>query len=141
MAKRDIKTLEGAYVAFGKGDIDTALAAMDSRISWSEPLTLPWGAGRHSGPKAVATKVFAEALRLIPDLKVKTESFESAGDTVLVRGTFTGSGKGGKFKAPFAHVWTMRNGKAVKMQNYTDTSAINAAIGGSGRRGIPRSGP
>jgi ketosteroid isomerase-like protein len=140
MAKRDIKTLEGAYAAFGKGDVDGVLAAFDGRISWNEPATLPWG-GRHSGAKAVATKVFAEALRLVPDLKVKPESFESAGDTVLVRGTFSGSGKGGRFKAPFAHVWTMKNGKAAKMQNYTDSAAINAAIGGGGRRGVPRGGP
>src|SRR3989442_15102373 len=107
MAKRDIKTVQGAYTAFGKGDVDAVLAAMDSRVSWSEPVTLPWGAGRHTGPKAVATKVFAEALKLFPDLKVKPDSFEAAGDTVLVRGTFSGTGKGGKFKAPFAHVWTM----------------------------------
>jgi uncharacterized protein len=140
MAKRDIKTLEGAYAAFGKGDVDSVLAVMDSRISWSEPDTLPWG-GRVSGSKGVA-KVFAEALRLIPDLKVKVESYDSAGDVVVARGTFSGTGKkGGKFKAPFAHVWTMRDGKAVRMQNYTDTAAINAAIGGSGRRGVPRGGP
>jgi ketosteroid isomerase-like protein len=138
MAKRDIKTLEKAYTAFGKGDIDTVLAAMDSRISWNEPSTLPWGGGRTTGPKAVATKVFAEALKLFPDLKVKVDSFESAGDTVLARGTFSGTGKGGKFKAPFAHVWTMRDGKAVKFQNYTDTAAINAALGSAKRRGYPR---
>jgi ketosteroid isomerase-like protein len=138
MAKRDIKTLEKAYAAFGKGDIDTVLAAMDSRISWNEPATLPWGAGRTTGSKAVATKVFAEVMKLVPDFKVKVESFESAGDTILARGTFTGTGKGGKFKAPFAHVWTMRDGKATKFQNYTDTAAINAAIGGARRRGYPR---
>jgi uncharacterized protein len=137
MAKRDIKTLEGAYAAFGKGDIDSVLATFDGRISWSEPTTLPWG-GRASGPKAVATKVFAEALKLFPDLKVKADSYEAAGDTVIVRGTFSGTGKGGKFKAPFAHVWTMRDGKAVKFQNYTDTAAINDALGSAKKRGYPR---
>jgi ketosteroid isomerase-like protein len=141
MAKRDIKTVQGGYDAFAKGDVEAVLAIMDSRISWTEPATLPWGAGRHSGPKAVATKVFAEALKLFPDLKVKPESFEAAGDTVLARGTFTGTGKGGKFKAPFAHVWTMKDGKVAKFQNYTDTAAVNAATGGGGRRGVPRGGP
>jgi ketosteroid isomerase-like protein len=128
MAKRDIKTLEQAYTAFGKGDVDGVLSAMDSRISWNEPSTLPWGAGRTSGPKAVATKVFAEALKLFPDLKVKPDSFESAGDTVLVRGTFTGTGKGGKFKAPFAHVWTMRDGKAARFEEFTDTDGLRRAL-------------
>lgn len=141
MAKRDIKTIQAAYEAFGKGDVPAVLAVMDSRIQWHEPPTLPWGAGRHTGPNAVASKVFAEALKLFPDLKVKPDSFLSADDNVIVLGTFSGTGKGGKFKAAFAHAWKMRNGKAVRFQSYTDTATINGVLGGSARRrGYPRGG-
>ncbi|MEA2273641.1 MAG: uncharacterized protein QOI98_2349 [Solirubrobacteraceae bacterium] len=140
MAKRDVNTIKAGYEAFAKGDVPAILAIMDGRIQWYEPPTLPWGGGRTSGPKAVASKVFAEALKLFPDLKVKPDSILSDGDNVVALGTFSGTGKGGKFKVPFAHVWTMRNGKAVRFQNYTDTATINGVLGSARRRGYPRGG-
>ena len=138
MAKRDIKTLQGAYDAFGKGDIATVVAAMDARIQWYEPETLPWG-GRTQGPRNVVQNVFAAALT-IENFKVKASDFLTDGDTVVVLGTFSGKGKdGNSFKAPFAHVWKMRDGKAVRFQDYTDTETINSSLGGK-KRGIPRMG-
>jgi uncharacterized protein len=138
MAKRDIKTIQSGYAAFAKGDVDAVLAIMDARIQWYEPETLPWG-GRTQGPKNVASNVFAAAMT-IPNFKVKPDDFLTDGDSVVVTGTFSGKGKNGKaFKAPFAHVWKVRDGKAVRFQNYTDSETINTALGGK-RTGLPRMG-
>jgi ketosteroid isomerase-like protein len=138
MAKRDIKTLQGGYDAFAKGDIDAVLAIMDARIQWYEPDVLPWG-GRTQGPKNVAGNVFA-VVSTIANFKVKPDGFVTDGDTVVVTGAFSGKGKNGdNFKAPFAHIWKMRDGKAVRFQNYTDTETINSALGAK-RRGVPRMG-
>ncbi len=141
MAKRDIKILQGGYDAFGRGDIDAVRATWDSRIQWHEPPTLPWG-GRHSGANAIIDRVFGPALGSIQNFKVKADEFLSDADTVLVLGTFTGKVGSRSLKAPFAHVWKVRDGKVVRFQNYTDTAAFNEALGGSGnrRRGYPRGG-
>jgi ketosteroid isomerase-like protein len=144
MAKRDIKTLKTGYDAFNTGDVEAVLAIFDARIQWYEPDAegLPW-AGRHSGAKAVAAEVFGPAVAAIQNLKVKADEFLSDGDTIVVTGAFSGKGKDGKnFKAPFAHIWKMRDGKAVRHQNHTDTATMVKAIGGGSarRRGYPRGG-
>jgi uncharacterized protein len=142
MAKRDIKTLQKAYEAFGKGDIEGASAPMSPQIQWYESTEgLPWS-GRHRGPKAVVEKVFGPASTQIQGLTVKPEEFLSDGDTVVVLGTFGGKGADGKrFKTRFAHVWKMRDGKAVRHENFTDPTPFVRALGKPGRRlGYPRGG-
>lgn len=59
-----------------------------------------------------------------------TEQFLDGGDRVVVLGRFTGRGKGSGVPVtiPSAHVWTVRDGRAVSMQIYPDrTAALEAA--------------
>jgi uncharacterized protein len=50
--------------------------------------------------------------------------FVADGDTVVALGDYGGTYKatGKPFKAPFAHVWKFRDGKAVSFQQHTDTA-------------------
>jgi len=50
---------------------------------------------------------------------------------VTVEGRYTGAyrGTGAALDAQFCHVWTLRDGKIVKFQQYTDTAAFQAAMG------------
>lgn len=144
MAKRDIKIINDAYDAFGRGDLDAVLATFDGRIQWYEPDAdgLPW-AGRHVGVKAVANEVFSVLVAAIEKLKVKPNEFLTDGDSVVVLGVLSGKGKdGNNFKTPFAHVWKMRDGRAVRFQSYIDTATLVGAIAGGRerRRGVPRMG-
>jgi uncharacterized protein len=144
VAKRDVNTIRRAYEAFGKGDIDAVVSAWDPRIQWHESTEgLPWS-GRHTGAKAVVNKVFGPVTSQIQNFSVKPDEFLSDGDTVVVLGNFAGKGADGKrFKARFAHVWKMKNGKAVRFEDFTDPTAFARALQGqkgSRPRGVPRMG-
>jgi ketosteroid isomerase-like protein len=65
------------------------------------------------------------------------------GDKVVVLGRERGTVRetGGHFETRFAHVFTLRNGKAVAAQIYTDTHAVAAAFGESTREREALTGP
>ncbi len=52
------------------------------------------------------------------------------GDTVLMEGRYTGSGKasGRPLDAQVAHVWDFEDGKAVRFQQYVDTAHVQAVL-------------
>ena len=67
----------------------------------------------------------------MPCSRAEPEHFIDAGDDLVVTGRFRGRSKGGQqLEAPFAHVWAMRNGKAVRFQNYVDQPAWTRGWGG-----------
>jgi ketosteroid isomerase-like protein len=55
---------------------------------------------------------------------VQCDQYLDAGERVVVTGRFLGRGKdtGNELNAPFAHIWTLQNGKVTRFQNYTDTA-------------------
>jgi ketosteroid isomerase-like protein len=60
---------------------------------------------------------------------VGSEFFES-GDRVIALGTYTGRAKetGKEFTARFAHVWTLRSEKIVRLQQCADTIQLHRAL-------------
>jgi len=54
----------------------------------------------------------------------------SAGDQVIALGTYTGTYKktGKSVRAQMVHVWDIKEGMAVKFQQYTDTKQFADAI-------------
>jgi hypothetical protein len=57
--------------------------------------------------------------------------FIDAGDTIVALGKYSGKYKasGKSFEAQFAHVWRLRDGKAVRFTQYTDTLKVREALG------------
>jgi hypothetical protein len=54
-----------------------------------------------------------------------------AGETVVVLGRYRGLAKrtGRRLDVPCVHVWTLRDGKAVRFQQFLDTQGWNDALG------------
>jgi ketosteroid isomerase-like protein len=52
------------------------------------------------------------------------------GDTVVALGTLSGTYKatGKAVRVPFAHVWKLRDGKAIKFHQYTNTAVVQEAL-------------
>ncbi len=132
MSAENVEIARGGYDAFSRGDIDAVLSMMDPDIVWQEPDVegIPAG-GTHHGREAVAENVFGRVSEDWDEFQVVPEEFLDAGDRVVVLGLFQGKGKatGGTLDAPFAHVWTLREGKMVHFRNYTDTTNWLQALG------------
>ena len=115
--------IESAYEAFARGDIPAITDLVDDNVDWTSPRTLPQG-GRFSG-KAGVGEFFRSVGGAWSDLSVKLETLSEAGADVVVTvvraaGTLRNGGASGYGAT---HVFTMRNGKVVRFQEYTDLDA------------------
>ena len=126
MSEENVSLVRQGYDAFNRGDIDTVMGIMDPEIVWQEPDVegLP-DRGTHHGSEAVANDVFGSVAEQWDEFQVVTEEFLDAGDRVIVLGNFRVRGKatGRSVDAPYAHVWTLRDGKVVHFRNYMDTKS------------------
>jgi uncharacterized protein len=125
-------TMRSAYEAYNRGDIPAALSTLDRQIEWHEPGGGRAPRGTFHGPESVQNDVFATVRAHFDEFRADPEHFIDAGDQVVVVGHFRGRAKNGQeLEAPFAHVWAMRHGKAVRLYNYVQADAWTHAWGGS----------
>ena len=119
----------GLYGAFAEGDVPTVLASMAPDIQWTEAEGFPYG-GTYEGPDAILHNVFIRLGTEWDGYRVDAQTFVSEGDMVVVLGLYSGTYKatGKSFVAPFAHVWTLREGKVVRFHQHTDTAVVQRAL-------------
>ena len=125
----NLNSVRGVYDAFAKGDIPAVLDFLSPKIDWTEAEGFPYG-GTYVGPQSVLEGVFMrlgtewEGFAAVPD------EFIDGGDTVVVLGKYSGTYKatGKSFQANFAHVWKVREGKAVRFVQYVDTLIVQKAL-------------
>ncbi|MBI1852020.1 MAG: nuclear transport factor 2 family protein [Planctomycetes bacterium] len=125
----NLETIRGAYEAFARGDVAAALAVLAPDASWTEAEGFPY-AGTYVGPDAILKGVFMRLGTEWEGYAAVPHEFVAQRDTVVSLGTYSGKFKatGKKFSAPFAHVWTFRNGKVVRFRQYTDTAVVQRAL-------------
>ena len=117
--------IKALYASFASGDVSGVLAAMDPMINWTEADGFLYG-GTYIGPDAILENVFAkfatewEGFSAVPGL------FVEEGNTVVVLGTYTGKylKTGFSMDVPFAHIYTLRDGRITRFVQYTDTLAM-----------------
>lgn len=118
----NLDVVRSVYEAFANGNIPGVLAAFSPEILWTEAEGGPYG-GVYSGPESVLSNVFMKVGTEWDGYAAVPGQFVADGSTVVVlgeySGTYTATGK--SFKAPFAHVWKVEDGKVVSFQQHTDT--------------------
>lgn len=134
MAKTQTRTsnvtlLETGYAAFGRGDIPAVLELLDPDIEWIEAEGFPYG-GTYRGPEQVVENVFEKLGEEWEPFEVRPERFVDGGDTVVALGEYSGTYRetGKSVRVPFAHVWTIEDGRATRFQQFTDTALVQEAL-------------
>lgn len=129
MGSQILDAVHGVYDAFAKGDIPTVLGFLAPDIEWTEAEGFPYG-GTYKGPNAVLEGVFMRLGTEWDGYSAVPDEFIDAGDIVVVLGKYSGKYKatGKSFQANFAHVWNVREGKAFKFRQYTDTLKVQEAL-------------
>jgi uncharacterized protein len=127
--RENVQTLKDAYAAFTRGDIVTLMKTFAHDIEWHVPgpKEAPY-AGKHRGTDQVG-RFFAQVADTIEFTTFEPREYVAQGDRVVVLGHYAGRVKatGRSFAADWAMVWTLREGKAVTFQEYTDTQTLGAA--------------
>lgn len=120
----NLDIVKGIYASFAKGDVGAVLGAFAPDIAWREADGFLLADGNpYIGPAAVATGVFQRCVTLVNGFAAVPANFIDGGETIVVEGRYTGAwaADGKPLNAQFAHLWTLRNGKVVRFQQYTDT--------------------
>jgi ketosteroid isomerase-like protein len=130
MSQENVEIVREAFEAFNEGDLEAVVGICDPAIEWLPPAELPSSSTYH-GHQGVRDAT-GDMLDLFRGLRAEPERLIDAGDQVVVlfmwRGRAKGSGLSLEQFGKQAGVFTMRGGKAVKVEWYLDrATALDAA--------------
>src|SRR5436190_11045033 len=116
----DVATLRHAYEALNHGDVDGALSALDRDAEWAEHSDLP-EADVYRGRTAIRA-FLCSFLESWEEFHQETEDLLPGDGCVLIllRSKVRGKGSGIEVEARYAHLWTMRQGRGVRVDAYFD---------------------
>jgi ketosteroid isomerase-like protein len=115
-----ISQLRAAYAAFNRGDFNAAVAALDPKIEWTEPLEFP-GGGTYHGREAVE-KYLMQSRAGWAEGSSEPERFITAGDriVVFVHARFRPKESTEWQEVKLADVYSVRKRKIVQMRAFAD---------------------
>jgi ketosteroid isomerase-like protein len=123
VTRENIEILKNAYDALNDGAIDSALEVLEPDAEWCEHSELP-EADIYRGRDAIRTFLL-DYLDSWDDFHQETEELIDGGErvAVLLHLVAKGQGSGIEVEARYAHLWTMRGGKGVRVDAYADREA------------------
>ncbi|MFC9967425.1 nuclear transport factor 2 family protein [Nocardia ignorata] len=126
----NIAVIRTAYEGFATRDVGKILSAMHDDVEWVHPDGMhKYGLGGtkigHDGIKEFLARVPS----VLGGMVLDPVEFIEQNDRVIVLGTRQVIARTGTSTTlPFLHSWTMREGKATRMEDIFDTVAFHAAI-------------
>jgi ketosteroid isomerase-like protein len=134
MSQQPVAMIREMYGASAAGDVPSAVDAMDPQLDCREAEPFPYADGNpYRGPSAVESQVFTHLRTEWGNWALTLEQLLDAGDRVVALGSYKAkhNATSRAIDAQFAHVWRLRNGKAVEFQQHTDTAQVDAAMPGA----------
>ena len=131
MSEDNVNLVRGMYAGFSTGDIPAVLAKLDPQVEWWEAENFIYAEKNpYVGPDDVLSGVFMRLGAEWDGFAVAPKAFHDAGDTVISEGYYSGTYKktGKQVRSQFAHLFTFRDGRIIKFQQYTDTAQFAEAV-------------
>lgn len=127
MTRPNVEVVRRIYEGFSKRDMGAVFALMAPDIEILQSEEVPWG-GEYRGHEG-AGAFFARLVGVVTSA-VTVERFVDAGSSVVAIGRTGGTvnATGATFDVPIAHVWTLRDGKAVRVHYCIDNPTMRAAL-------------
>lgn len=133
----NIGIIRRIYEAFGAGDVQTIMNSVADDAEWINhgPASIPY-AGARKG-KAQILEFFQAIAGSTTGAKVTPEHFVGQGETVLSTGRYTAtvSTTGARIDSPVAHIFTVRDGKVVRWEGFSDSAQVAEAHTGKASAG------
>lgn len=119
--EQNIEVIKKGYDAFASGDLTTVMGLFDDDIEWVQP-----GHSAISGTYHGKTELGEYFTQLGKQtVSIQPRRFLADGDTVVVLSDVTVGGETGQD----ADVFTLRDGKTVRAQIYSDTALMERVYG------------
>jgi ketosteroid isomerase-like protein len=121
--------MRGGYEAMTRGDFEAVLALMDPEVEVHDRPEVP-DAGSYHGHEGVLAAL-RQSFDTFDEFRIVPEQFIDAGDRVVVIIRMMGRGRasGVGVEDRIAHLWRIRDGRAIHLQVYSDPGAALAAVG------------
>ena len=118
-------TYEGPSEQNGKN----LLAALTPETTWTEAAGFPY-AGTYKGPEEITTNVFQRLATEWVDYRAKVHTYLADGDRIAAFGVYSGTYRktAKSMTASFAHLYRLKDGKIVSMEQYVDSAMVRKAL-------------
>lgn len=118
------------YAAVAQGDIPGVVNALHPDLHWTEAEGFPYFSGTWHSPQDVVDKLLVPLMRDWNSFTATAHDFIETGDRVVSIGVYAGVAKatGNTMRAPFVHIWQVRDGKLARFDMYTDTWLVRQAL-------------
>jgi hypothetical protein len=128
-----VKMVSDLYEAFDRGDIPAVLDGMNPDVHWHEAEGNPYMPSGEPfvGPNAILEDLFMKLGADWDGFTVHPNSFHDAGDVVVVEARYSGvhHETGKELDAQVCHVWTLKDGKISRFQQYVNTAHLQDVMG------------
>jgi ketosteroid isomerase-like protein len=119
--EQNIEQIRKGYEAFSAGDIETVMSLYDDSVEWVQGGDSAISGTYHG--KGELGELFGRMAEKSPTIRPRR--FLADGDTVVVLSDITAGGE----TAHDAEVYTLRDGKTVRAQLYSDTAMMERVYG------------
>ena len=129
MAQENVEFVQRVFAAYNVGDLGALRELYDPRVVWHHLEGWP-EPGPSVGRDAVLREVeqLREAWQAGDRLELVGD-FVDAGDRVLARAVWRGSGRGPDAAMEFTYLFTLRKGRIITIQMYWDHDEALEAVG------------
>jgi ketosteroid isomerase-like protein len=130
VAQEDIEIIRRGYEAFNREGPESIYEWLDPDVEWRNPAdSMDRNVWR--GHEGVATWFRDFAYEQFEWMRFHPDRFIDLGDRVLIlcRAEFRARGSGIEMEVPFAHLVTIRDGKATSLSMFSDQGAAMEAAG------------
>jgi ketosteroid isomerase-like protein len=131
MSPHNVEIVRRVSDAFAAGDLDTVIALVSPEIEWDFSHVDTWLEEQvYHGYDGIA-EFFSKWLGEWDDYRFEVEDIIDAGDRVvaIVRDEGRGKSSGIKLERRHAEVWTVHDGKVIRIEPYDHKSEALAAVG------------
>ncbi len=129
MSQENVERVRRGFEAFERGDLETLFDLLDPQIVWHQPDDLPDRVTAHG--HAGMEQIMGRWLDGWEEYSIDVEELIDAGDRVVVVQRTRGKGKGSGIEVEMreAHVYEIRDGKAVEVWEYRTKDEALEAVG------------
>jgi uncharacterized protein len=116
VAEANVEALQRGYEALNRGDLSVVLELLDPEIEWHEPEPSP-DAGTHAGRDSFE-RFFRSWIDSFDGFTVEPEQVLERDEKLIavVHQSGRGRASGVQVDARLAHVWTVKDGRAIRWE-------------------------
>lgn len=127
--KSNLEIIRASYEGSSEENGKHLLGALAADASWTEAAGFPY-AGTYTGPEEIVAKVFRRLATEWLDYRAVVHTYLADGDRVAAFGLYSGTylATGKAMSASFAHLYRLKDGKIVSMEQYVDSVMVRQAM-------------